>query len=93
MKENRVSSDFFDLDLLHDSHPRVIERQLFLVDKILGLEAQLAEMLISRNQLHSSSSIPAETEVALMRASTTWKIGRAITRPLSKLSHFFRRKI
>jgi hypothetical protein len=51
-------------------------RQLALVDRIIGLEAEVAHL--------RSLSITKEVraQVRQIKASATWKIGRAVTSPL-----------
>lgn len=58
-----------------------IERQLALVDRVLGLEAQLAE-LSSSSQLSPSQQLRAEKELAVLRGSLTWRLGRVAAAPI-----------
>ena len=56
------------------------ERQLALVDRIVGLEAQLAEA--SRGAtLSPSEQLRAEQQLEKLRNSTTMRVGRAIVLP------------
>jgi hypothetical protein len=66
------------------SPPGSLERELELEDRIRGLRAQLAERRPAE-RLTPSESLRAEQELALMRSSATWKIGRIVTGPLRRL--------
>lgn len=59
-----------------------IERQLALVDRVLGLEAQVAE-LSSSSRLTPSEQLRAEKELAMLRSSLTWRLGRVAAAPIS----------
>lgn len=63
---NRASDDF--------------ERQLSLVDRVLGLEAQLAELSIVFD-LIPSEKLRAEQQINRMRSSLGWRIGKVIAAP------------
>lgn len=56
------------------------ERQLALVDRILGLEAQVAELSIAFD-LAPSETLRAEQQIDRMRASLGWRVGRVISAP------------
>jgi len=56
------------------------ERQLALVDRVLGLEAQLAELTVA-SSLSAGQQLAAEKELARIRSSAEWRIARALTAP------------
>lgn len=56
------------------------ERQLSLVDRVLGLEAQLAELSIVFD-LTPSEKLRAEQQIDRMRSSLGWRIGKVIAAP------------
>jgi len=58
-----------------------IERELALVDRVLGLEAQVAELAI-QSSLTPSDQLRVEQQLAQLRRSATWRVGRIVTSPL-----------
>lgn len=56
------------------------ERQLALVDRILGLEAEIAELRVARS-LSAGQQLAAEQELARVRASAELRIGHVLTAP------------
>ncbi|MEO8908024.1 MAG: hypothetical protein ABI310_08105 [Microbacteriaceae bacterium] len=56
------------------------ERQLALVDRVLGLEAQVAE-LGAVTTLTPTEQLRAEQQLQRLRDSPAWRIGRAATLP------------
>lgn len=53
-------------------------RQLALVDRIIGLEGELAHLRsVTPGAEHAS-----QRQVDLMRGSLTWKVGRAVLTPV-----------
>jgi len=56
------------------------ERQLALVDRVLGLEAQLAEQSVDF-VLTPSEQLRAEQQIDRMRSSLGWRVGRIISAP------------
>lgn len=56
------------------------ERQLALVDRIIGLEAQLAQLGAS-TPLAPSEQLRTEQELSRMRQSLTWRVGTSALRP------------
>lgn len=67
-----------------DHSPEATEmalRQLALVDRIIGLEAQLAQLRVSY----------AHDEVAAVKASMTWRAGRFVLAPLRAVRRLARR--
>lgn len=56
------------------------ERQLALVDRVLGLEAALAELAVE-SSLTPSEQLIAERQLVRLRGSTAWRIGNAATAP------------
>jgi hypothetical protein len=57
------------------------ERQLALVDRIIGLEAQVAE-LGAVTTLTPTEQLRAEQQLSRLRDSPAWRIGRAATLPV-----------
>lgn len=64
------------------------ERELALVDRVLGLEAQLAEQSVDFG-LTPSEQLRAEQQIDRMRASLGWRVGRILSAPVSKIGHRF----
>jgi len=56
------------------------ERQLALVDRILGLEAEVAELSVARS-LSPGQQLAAEQELARLRSSAELRLGHALTAP------------
>jgi hypothetical protein len=63
-----------------DERLREQERQLALLDRVLGLEAELAELSLQRT-LSPSAQLAAEQELARLRGSAELRIGHALTAP------------
>ena len=63
------------------------ERQLALVDRVFGLEAQLAE-LSAENSLTPSERLRTEQRLIEMQGSLAWRLGRAATAPLRVAQRF-----
>jgi hypothetical protein len=59
-------------DIVTHSQVECDLRQLALVDRIIGLEAELAHMRMSQT----------DKDLIAMRASTTWRVGRVALGPL-----------
>lgn len=57
------------------------ERQLALINRILGLEAQVAELSIAFD-LAPSQTLRAEQQIDRMRSSLGWRVGRVISAPV-----------
>lgn len=57
------------------------ERELALVDRILGLEAELARYSIA-SSLTPDEQLAAEDELARLRGSLTWRAGRLVSAPM-----------
>ncbi len=66
------------------------ERRLGLVDRILGLEAQVAEMSVDFD-LTPSEKMRAEQRLDEMRRSFGWRVGRVITAPIALGRHLAKR--
>lgn len=60
------------------------ERELALVDRVLGLEAQLAEQSVTF-ALTPSEQLRAEQQIARMRSSLGWRVGRIVAAPATLL--------
>jgi len=58
------------------------ERQLGLVDRVLGLEAQVAELSIDFD-LTPSEKLRVEQQLDQMRRSLGWRVGRVIAAPVT----------
>lgn len=54
------------------------ERQLFLVDRIIGLEAELARIKDER-ETYDDRVEAAEAELVKLTSSYTWRAGRKVT--------------
>lgn len=67
-----------------------LERQLHLVDRILGLEAQVAQ-LSSSTSLTPSEELGTELQLQRMRTSPAWRIGRVATSPMRIARRILRR--
>ena len=57
------------------------ERQLALVDRIFGLESQVARLSAART-LDPSEQLLVEQELARLRSTVTWRTGRIVSAPL-----------
>jgi hypothetical protein len=66
------------------------ERELALVDRVLGLQAQLAQ-LAAQSSLTPDQQLRTEQELALLRGSVTWRAGRVVSAPLRALQRVARR--
>jgi hypothetical protein len=66
------------------------ERQLALVDRILGLEARLAERSVVTT-LTPTEQLRTEQQLAKLQASLAWRVGRAATAPMRAGRSAFRR--
>jgi hypothetical protein len=60
------------------------ERQLALVDRLIGLEAENAQLAVS-TALAPSEQLRVEQQIARMRASFEWRVGRVVTAPFRAL--------
>ncbi|MGR0320255.1 hypothetical protein [Agromyces sp. ZXT2-3] len=60
---------------------RAAEQHLELLDRVIGLEQQVAE-LQSTGLLGPSETIAVERNLAAMRSSMTWRAGRLVTLPI-----------
>lgn len=76
---------------LHDDRILARHAELVAIDNVMGLEARVVELsnlLISareRARKLRERVEELESELAATRSSRTWKVGRAVTRPLSRL--------
>ncbi|WP_394769519.1 hypothetical protein [Lacisediminihabitans sp.] len=66
------------------------EQQLELVDRVKGLEAQLAQVAASR-QLTPTEQLSAEQQLLELRRSLPWRVGRVVTIPVRVLQRAGRR--
>src|SRR4051794_25881150 len=57
------------------------ERELELLDRVIGLEQQIRE-LKSANLLSPSEVVAVERTMAHMQTSLTWRAGRLVTLPI-----------
>lgn len=57
------------------------ERQLALVDRLIGLEAENAELAVS-TALTPSEQLRVEQQIGRMRNSLEWRVGRVLTAPV-----------
>lgn len=64
----------------NDSLSAERERNLALVDRVLGLEAEVAQLSIA-SSLAPSDVLAAERRLGLLQRSSTWRIGRLVTAP------------
>lgn len=62
-----------------------LERELALVDRLLGLEAQLAEQSLTF-ALTPSEQLRVEQQIGRMRSSLNWRVGRLVAAPVTLLS-------
>ncbi|MET4158935.1 hypothetical protein [Agromyces sp. PvR057] len=60
--------------------PELLEREMMLVDQVIGLEARIAE-LSAGTRLTPSEQLGVEHQIAEMRRSVEWRAGRLITLP------------
>lgn len=58
------------------------ERELGLVDRVLGLEAQVAELSVDFD-LTPSEKLRVEQQLDRMRRSLAWRVGRIVTAPVT----------
>lgn len=68
-------------DALPDSAVLAYERELDLVDRVIGLEQQLAE-LRETAVIDPSARVSEERNLAAMRSSLTWRVGRLVMLPV-----------
>jgi hypothetical protein len=68
------------------------ERQLALVDRIIGLEAQLAE-LAAVSTLTPAEQLRSEHQLQQVRSSLTWRVGTAALLPARLLRGVARRLV
>lgn len=66
------------------------ERQLALVDRIFGLESQVAR-LSAASTLAPSEQLLVERELARLRSTMTWRTGRIVSAPLRAALRIVRR--
>lgn len=66
------------------------ERQLGLVDRVLGLEAQVAELSVDFD-LTPSEKLRVEQQLDQMRRSLGWRVGRIVTAPMTVITRRFQR--
>ncbi|MBK4346419.1 hypothetical protein [Lacisediminihabitans changchengi] len=66
------------------------ERQLALVDRVFGLEAQLSQVS-AENSLTPSERLRTEQRLIAMQSSLAWRVGRAATAPLRVAQRFISR--
>ena len=59
----------------------LVEQQLELLDRVIGLEQQVRE-LQSANLLGPSETVATERNLAAMQNSLTWRAGRVVTLPI-----------
>jgi len=89
-KPSSQNTSLSDLDALAAA---VAERQLGLVDRVLGLEAQVAQLSIARQQgTDPSQAGRLAVEIADMRGSLTWRVGSLVTKPANRLARLLRRR-
>ena len=62
------------------------ERELALVDRILGLEAQLAEQSVDF-ALTPSEQLRVEQQIIRMRSSLAWRFGQIASAPVTAFTH------
>ena len=60
---------------------QLVERELELLDRVIGLEQQVRE-LQSANLLGPSEAVAIERNLSAMQNSITWRAGRAVTLPI-----------
>jgi hypothetical protein len=60
-------------------------RQLALVDRIIGLEAEIVHM---RSAIYTDA---VRTQVDSIKASPTWKVGRVVLSPLTLMKKLVKR--
>jgi hypothetical protein len=68
----------------------LLEEQLVLRDRIMGLEAQLAELGMGAHRT-PSELLSAEQRIIAMQSSMAWRVGSALTDPRRVLRRVFRR--
>ena len=73
-----------------DAEYEIYERHMALVDEILGLRAALAQEAV-RNSPSRKRLEDMEDEVAAIRRSATWRIGKLVIAPLRTARNLFRR--
>lgn len=68
------------------------QRQLALVDQVIGLQAALAQECV-RNSPSRQRVEELEAEILALRRSVTWRVGRLIMSPIRMLRRSFRRPV
>lgn len=68
----------------------LVEQQLALVDRIIGLEQQVKE-LQAANLLSPSETVAVEANLNRITSSLTWRAGRIVTLPVRVLRYVKRR--
>ena len=71
-------------------YSRIFEEQLVLLDRIAGLEAQLAELRREADRT-PSEALSAEQLVIQMQSSLAWRLGNALTNPRRVIRRILRR--
>ncbi len=74
-----------------DANARRLEEQLVLRDRILGLEAELAELSAGARPSTPSEQLSVEQRLIEMRSSFAYRLGSAITNPRRVTRRLFRR--
>lgn len=67
-----------------------LENLLQLSDRIMSLEAELAQVSTGR-VLTPTEQLDAEQQLIAMRASLPWRVGRVVTIPLRVVRRMLRR--
>lgn len=67
-----------------------LENLLKLSDRIMSLEAELAQVSTGR-VLTPTEQLDAEQQLIAMRASLPWRVGRVVTIPLRVVRRMLRR--
>jgi hypothetical protein len=67
-----------------------LESQLELVNRVKSLEAELAQVTLTR-QLTPTEQLSAEQQLLALRQSLPWRVGRVVTIPVRVIQRAIRR--
>jgi hypothetical protein len=79
-----------DAEIVGSSKHAEGEERLVLIDRIAGLEAQVAE-LSARFSATPTQQLAVEQQLIRMQHSLAWRLGRALTSPQTVVRRMIRR--
>lgn len=79
-----------DAEIARSSEMADAEDRLVLIDRIAGLEAQIAELTAGAAR-QPSEQLSAEQQILALQSSLAWRLGSALTSPRRVLRRVFGR--